>query len=240
MIAGKVLRGSFFFSRSLLSQDRSNRFFFLNICLHVHIIILRKLQLFTPPSHLHCHGSVCGRAVQQRHQAPADPNKDGFSGGSFGGYIRMKTHNTPGYFIISAASALTLFWPAALRRVESFLSQVRFSMPFFQARGLAAGMEKNCPLPDGSWFNYLQHETFSPQRLIWATADSSRERVQQQTGQIAFWLVMLHLRQIWDIRAGQYNDLLHTVRKLRYVFFSIEVVTPLCYCLKRFCTISGF
>lgn len=58
----------------------------------------------------------------------------------------MKAHNTPWYVIISAATVLTRYWPLALRRVESFLSQVQFSMPPFQGWGSAACVERHCHL----------------------------------------------------------------------------------------------
>lgn len=58
----------------------------------------------------------------------------------------MKANNTPCHVIIAAATILTLFWPLALRRVESFLSQVLFSVPPLQSRGGAACVEKYCPL----------------------------------------------------------------------------------------------
>ena len=65
----------------------------------------------------------------------------------------MKAHNTTWCAIISAATALALFWPLAEHRAESFLSQVCF---FFRATFLrAACVEKHCPL--SAAFDYL-HE----------------------------------------------------------------------------------
>lgn len=54
----------------------------------------------------------------------------------------MKAHNTLCYVIISAATVLTLFWPLAICRVESFL----FAVPPFQGVELAVYVETNCPL----------------------------------------------------------------------------------------------
>lgn len=58
----------------------------------------------------------------------------------------MKAHNTSCYVIISAPAIFTLFWPLAVCRVESFLSQVLFLVPPFQGSGSAACVEKYCPL----------------------------------------------------------------------------------------------
>lgn len=91
MIAGRLLRGSFFFfPRPLLSQDSGNRFLCCRvnehmdvcICLQVHVIILWKSQLPLPPGHLHCCAIVCDKALQSSHEAPTNPDKGSHAGRS--------------------------------------------------------------------------------------------------------------------------------------------------------------
>lgn len=92
-------------------------------------IILGKLQLFKflklPPLSWH---RVWHRAAAEPADTRRPGQKNPFSQ-TTSGYINMKAHNAPCYVIMSAAAVLTVFWPLAERRVESFLLQVLFTEP---------------------------------------------------------------------------------------------------------------